>query len=52
MNDALVIEVWGRQKDESSANGDLNTKELMAREKTMITGGKNNTVGQVPELRS
>ena len=47
-----MIEVWGRQKDVTPGESDLNTKELMAREKTIITGGGSNQVGQRSFQRS
>ena len=49
-NDSLVVEVWGRYKpvDESAAN--LNTKELMAREKTIISGGQTARVSYLGQM--
>ena len=35
-NDALIVEVWGRQKVKKNQMGALNTKELMVRERTGI----------------
>ena len=35
-DDALIVEVWGRQKVKKNQMGALNTKELMVRERTGI----------------
>jgi len=35
-NEALLIEVWGRQKDGTGSGAPLNTRELVTREMSMV----------------